>query len=260
MAAHRPPDEGGRARRTRSWSPSSTTPRRAPRRWGSPRPTWSSRSWSRAGSPGSRRSTTPRSRAWSAPSARCAPATSASSHRSPAWSPAAARRMTSAGSTTPASGSSTRAPRLLPRQHPVRAVQPLRRPRTVAGDQDQGSDAGRLPPWGAEGDPPAGKPAKTLSAAFGGHTTTGSSRTAATSTPTVRRRGRRVPGRQRARRCGCRSATPATATPPATPCPETKFEGGGNALLFHAGKVVAAPGPRTGSAGAHQARRPRAAS
>ena len=131
-------------------------------------------------------------------------------------------------------------PRLLPREHPERAVQPLHG--HGQGRQGVRGRQGRAPddylPWGAESDLPAGKPANTLTADFGSHATNWTFEN-----------GSYVNQNSYA---GDGDEFPADSVlvlrvdigdagytdPAGNPVPETIFEGEGNAFLFHAGKVV----------------------
>ncbi len=147
----------------------------------------------------------------------------------------------SSGSPTPASGSSTRAARLLPREQ-ERAVQPVHR---HVRDGDAGRPGRRerpddYLPWGAEEDLPQGKPANTLPRRFRAHTTNWTFQSGNyVNQNTYAGDGDEFPAdsvlvlRVDVGDAGYRD-------PAGNPVPETKFEGEGEALLFHAGKVVRA--------------------
>ena len=181
----------------------------------------------------------------SARSARCAPATSASSRRS---TPRGDQRR---GRRDDRPDQGRRHPRSSPRAQAGfyrdssahRAVQPVRRPdraspRRSSRTRPRPDD---YLPWGAREGPArrASRPRSIAASFSGGHTTNWTfeqrqlrqrehlrRRTATSSRPTP------------CWCCGSRSATPATATRPATRCPETQFTGQGQAMLFHDGRLV----------------------
>ena len=104
--------------------------------------------------------------------------------------------------------------------------------------------------FGEEGDAPGGKPARTLSAAFGGHTTTWQFQGGKyVNTNSYAAAGDEFPAttvlalRVQVGDAGYRD-------PAGYPVPETKFEGKGQALLFHGGKVVRGTWSKDGLTGA----------
>ncbi|WP_107771385.1 DUF3048 domain-containing protein [Nocardioides sediminis] len=104
--------------------------------------------------------------------------------------------------------------------------------------------------FGEEGDAPGGKPARTLSAAFGGHTTTWQFQGGKyVNTNSYAATGDEFPAttvlalRVQVGDAGYRD-------PAGYPVPETKFEGKGQALLFHGGKVVRGTWSKDGLTGA----------
>ena len=110
----------------------------------------------------------------------------------------------------------------------------------VAKAAEDGKDA--LPadylPWGAEGDLPPGKPANTLTADFGSHATNWTFQNGSyVNQNSYAADGDEFPAdsvlvlRVDVGDAGYKDAA-------GNPVPETIFEGTGNALLFHAGKVV----------------------
>jgi hypothetical protein len=110
----------------------------------------------------------------------------------------------------------------------------------VAKAAEDGKDA--LPadylPWGTEGDLPPGKPANTLTADFGSHATNWTFQNGSyVNQNTFAADGDEFPAdsvlvlRVDVGDAGYKD-------PAGNPVPETIFEGTGNALLFHAGKVV----------------------
>jgi hypothetical protein len=110
----------------------------------------------------------------------------------------------------------------------------------VAKTAEDGKDA--LPadylPWGAEGDLPPGKPANTLTADFGSHATNWTFQNGSyVNQNSFAADGDEFPAdsvlvlRVDVGDAGYKD-------PAGNPVPETIFEGTGNALLFHAGKVV----------------------
>ena len=159
------------------------------------------------------------------------------------WSPAVRPARPSPGSRAPASSSSRRARRASPatprRSAPYNLFADLTDRRRRGRSSGEARPADYLP-WGDAKDLPQGQPATKIAATFsGGHTTnwtygkggyvnanTYAARRATSSRPTP------------CWCCGCRSATPATSTRPATRCPETKFTGTGQAMLFHDGRLV----------------------
>ena len=100
-------------------------------------------------------------------------------------------------------------------------------------------------PWGTADDLPAGQPAKTIAATFsGGHTTSwrydGGGYVNENSYAARRRRSRPT----RSWCCGWRSATPATPTRPATPCPRPCSRAPARRCSSTAAGSCAAPGAR----------------
>ncbi|WP_183095126.1 DUF3048 domain-containing protein, partial [Nocardioides stalactiti] len=93
-------------------------------------------------------------------------------------------------------------------------------------------------PWGTEGELPAGKPAGTLTADFGSHSTTWAFQNGTyVNQNTHAAAGDEFPADSvLVLRVDVGDA--GYLDPAGNPVPETIFEGGGNALLFHAGKVV----------------------
>ena len=110
----------------------------------------------------------------------------------------------------------------------------------VAKASEDGKEA--LPsdylPWGTEGDLPAGKPANTLTADFGSHSTNWTFENGSyVNQNTFAADGDEFPADSvLVLRVDVGDA--GYTDPAGNPVPETIFEGNGNALLFHAGKVV----------------------
>jgi len=110
----------------------------------------------------------------------------------------------------------------------------------VAKASEDGKDA--LPadylPWGGEGDLPAGKPANTLTADFGSHSTNWTFQNGSyVNANSFAADGDEFPADSvLVLRVDVGDA--GYLDPAGNPVPETIFEGEGNAFLFHAGKVV----------------------
>ena len=122
--------------------------------------------------------------------------------------------------------------------------------KTISGTIKGGDAPEPYLAFGEEGDAPGGKPARTLSAAFGGHTTTWQFQGGKyVNTNSYAAAGDEFPAttvlalRVQVGDAGYRD-------PAGYPVPETKFEGKGQALLFHGGKVVRGTWAKDGLTGA----------
>lgn len=122
--------------------------------------------------------------------------------------------------------------------------------KTISGTIKGGDAPEPYLAFGEEGDAPGGKPARTLSAAFGGHTTTWQFQGGKyVNTNSYAAAGDEFPAttvlalRVQVGDAGYRD-------PAGYPVPETKFEGKGQALLFHGGKVVRGTWTKDGLTGA----------
>ena len=95
-------------------------------------------------------------------------------------------------------------------------------------------------PWGSEDDLPQGQPATSASRrrSPAGTPPAGCSGTAATSTRTPTPPTATSSPPTPCSCCGSRSATRATRDPAGNPVPETQFEGTGDAMVFHDGRLV----------------------
>jgi hypothetical protein len=121
---------------------------------------------------------------------------------------------------------------------------------TIAGTIKGGDAPEPYLAFGDKGDAPGGKPARTLSAAFGGHTTTWQYQDGTyVNTNSYAGQGDEFPATSvLALRVPIGDA--GYRDPAGYPVPETKFEGKGQALLFHGGKVVRGTWSKDGLSGA----------
>ncbi len=107
-----------------------------------------------------------------------------------------------------------------------------------ASEDDKDARPDDYLPWGGEGDLPAGKPAGTLTADFGSHSTSWTFENGSyVNQNTYAADGDEFPA-DTVLMLRVDVGDAGYTDPAGNPVPETIFDGGGNAFLFHAGKVV----------------------